>query len=51
MHYLYRHIRLDEDEPFYIGIGIAYKQDINSKNTRSAIVNFYNNDGSYNSTL
>ena len=21
MHYLYRHIRLDKNEPFYIGIG------------------------------
>ena len=30
-YYLYRHIRLDKDEPFYIGIGIVYKQDINSK--------------------
>lgn len=35
VHYLYQHIRLDEDEPFYIGIGIAYKQDINSKNKTS----------------
>ena len=35
MHYLYRHIRLDKDEPFYIGIGIVYKQDINSKNKTS----------------
>ena len=35
MHYLYRHIRFDEDEPFYVGIGIAYKQDINSKNKTS----------------
>lgn len=24
-HYLYRHIRLDKNEPFYIGIGTKYK--------------------------
>ena len=34
MHYLYRHIRLDKDEPFYIGIGTVYKQDLNSKNIK-----------------
>ena len=34
-YYLYRHVRLNKDEPFYIGIGIAYKQDINSKNKTS----------------
>ena len=34
-YYLYRHIRLDKDEPFYIGTGTVYKQDINSKNKTS----------------
>ena len=34
IHYLYRHIRLDKDEPFYIGIGTVYKQDLNSKNIK-----------------
>lgn len=29
-HYLYRHIRLDTGEPFYIGIGTKNKQDLNS---------------------
>jgi hypothetical protein len=29
-HYLYRHIRLDKNEPFYIGIGTVYQVDINS---------------------
>ena len=34
-YYLYRHIRLDKYQPFYIGIGTVYKQDINSKNKTS----------------
>ena len=34
-YYLYRHIRLDKYQPFYIGIDIVYKQDINSKNKTS----------------
>lgn len=34
IHYLYRHIRLDKDEPFYIGIGTVYKQDLNSNNIK-----------------
>lgn len=29
-YYLYRHIRLDKNEPFYIGIGTKSKKDINS---------------------
>ena len=29
-YYLYRHIRLDKNEPFYIGIGTVYQVDINS---------------------
>ena len=33
MHYLYRHIRLDKNEPFYIGIGT--KQDDNYKSFKS----------------
>lgn len=31
IHYLYRHIRSDKNEPFYIGMGTVYKQDENSK--------------------
>lgn len=30
VHYLYRHIRLDSNEPFYIGIGTVYEKYINS---------------------
>ena len=29
-HYLYRHIRLDKNEPFYIGIGTKNIKDFNS---------------------
>lgn len=31
-YYLYRHIRLDKYQPFYIGIGTIYKKDKNSIN-------------------
>lgn len=27
-YYLYRHIRLDKNEPFYIGIGTKSEQDL-----------------------
>jgi hypothetical protein len=27
-HYLYRHIRLDKNEPFYIGIGTKTQLDL-----------------------
>lgn len=30
IHYLYKHIRLDKNEPFYIGIGTVCKNDITS---------------------
>lgn len=32
MHYLYRHIRLDKNEVFYIGIGTVSKKDLQSIN-------------------
>jgi len=30
-YYLYRHIRLDKNEPFYIGVGTTNERDLNSK--------------------
>ena len=30
-HFLYRHIRLDKNEPFYIGIGTVQERDLNNK--------------------
>ena len=35
-HYLYRHIRLDKYEPFYIGIGTKNKQDLKYNDYRRA---------------
>ena len=37
MHYLYRHIRLDKYEPFYIGIGTKTKSDIKNNYYSRAI--------------
>ena len=37
-HYLYRHIRLDTNEPFYIGIGTKYKENTSF---RSVINEYY----------
>lgn len=39
MAYVYRHIRLDKNEPFYIGIGDKNKYRINDKRKRNAIWN------------
>lgn len=33
-HFLYRHIRLDKNEPFYIGIGTVQERDLNNKRQR-----------------
>ena len=35
IHYLYRHIRLDKNEPFYIGVGTVLKKDLHRSNIRS----------------
>lgn len=35
-HFLYEHIRLDKNEPFYIGVGTVPKKNVNSK-TESAL--------------
>lgn len=35
MYYLYRHIRLDKNEPFYIGIGTVSKEKLYSKELKS----------------
>jgi len=32
IHYLYKHIRIDKNEPFYIGIGTICQNDINNSN-------------------
>lgn len=34
IHYLYRHIRLDKNEPFYVGIGTVYEKDVNNPNVK-----------------
>lgn len=34
-HYLYRHIRLDKNEPFYIGIGTVTKAELTNKTISS----------------
>ena len=39
MHYLYRHVRLDKNEPFYIGIGTMV--DKNFRSTKSAYSRAY----------
>lgn len=35
-HYLYRHIRLDKNEPFYIGIGT--KEDVHKRSTKPSFM-------------
>lgn len=42
-YYLYRHIRLDKYEPFYIGIGTKTKSDIKGNNYSRAIEKRRNN--------
>ena len=38
-YYLYRHIRLDKYQPFYIGIGTIYKKDKNSIKLAAKCIN------------
>jgi len=42
IHYLYRHIRLDTGEPFYIGIGTVEKRYVNSTSINSYYSRAYN---------
>lgn len=42
-YYLYRHIRLDKNEPFYIGIGTKSKNDINTHSFYRANSNLLRN--------
>ena len=39
MHYLYRHIRLDVDQPFYIGIGTMANKEFKTIKSRYSRAN------------
>lgn len=40
-YYLYRHIRLDKNEPFYVGIGTVYDRDFTKDNMQGAYERAY----------
>ena len=43
MAYVYRHIRLDTNQPFYIGIGIDNKSKYHRANTHHGRNNYWKN--------